>query len=486
MAFKSTPFRQTSLYKRRYFLAYGFMFIVLLAIISIDINTIPNGIPQSAMHTAVQSQSVGNLSSPEWIVNAPFHALQKISMFVFGVSRASLVLPSVFFGMVTIVLFLLTMRKWFRASTSVIVTIIAITSSPFIGMLRSANPDIMLSFWTIMLLFGAVKLLVKQERAFGWKVFVAVSAVGLAYTPLGIYPLVSFALGGLFHPHVRSRVRRIMLRRKIYLLVIAGVLLIPLAYYIVKIPGGWKVLTGWNQVTQTLADPHAAGAAIYSLYISFWNNNFVGATPVPAFNVATIILALLGLFRAIRESYTARSYALLIWVAIVGVAAVFIPFSVELVVLPVLLLVALGLETLVSYWRQLFPRNPYARTAGLVPLVVLLIAVSGSNLTRYFYNNQYIDNPIYLNSLPSIKNSLKIEGDHATTLVTTPSTVDFYKLLQRKHPKLTVTAKPPSTITQPTMVAPEVKTSYNMPPSLIWTSYKKENSVTLRVYRPND
>lgn len=485
MAAKTNLFQQPLLYKYRFFIAYSFMLIMLLLILSIDINILPSGISESAMQTAAQSQTTGSLTSLEWIINAPFHALQKVSMLVFGVSRASLVLPSIVFGLATIILFLLTMRQWFRESISVIVTILAITTSPFIGMIRSATPEIMLSFWTILLLFGAVKLLIKKDKAFGWKALISVAAVGLVYTPLGIYPLVAFVFGGLLHPHVRSRIRRIALRRKIYLITIAAILLTPLVIYVVRTPDSLTTLVGWDQISQTIADPKGAVAIIYNSYFNFWNNSFVGVTLVPAFNIASVCLALLGLFRAVRESYTARSYALLTWTIVVGLVVIVVPYSTELVIMPFLLLTALGLDTLIRYWYQLFPRNPYARMAGLIPLIVLLVTISGSNLTRYFYNHQYIQNPLYLKSLSAIKNTLRREGDHAVTLVTTVPTVDFYKLLQRNYPKLAVTTELPAAIAQPIMVTPEVKKSYSTPPSRILTSYEKDNAVTLRVYRPN-
>jgi hypothetical protein len=50
---------------------------------------------------------------------------------------------------------------------------------------------------------------------------------------------------------------------------------------------------------------------------------------------------------------------------------------------------AMGISTLLSNWYQLFPRNPYARLAGLIPLAVLIGGMVLSGVNRYMYGYQY-------------------------------------------------------------------------------------------------
>src|SRR3546814_8074549 len=56
---------------------------------------------------------------------------------------------------------------------------------------------------------------------------------------------------------------------------------------------------------------------------------------------------------------------------------------------PLVLLLTSGLEGLVGYWYRLFPRNPYARIAGLLPLIILVVALVISGLDRYAYGYYY-------------------------------------------------------------------------------------------------
>ncbi|HRQ86905.1 MAG TPA: hypothetical protein PLY16_02230, partial [Candidatus Saccharibacteria bacterium] len=53
--------------------------------------------------------------------------------------------------------------------------------------------------------------------------------------------------------------------------------------------------------------------------------------------------------------------------------------------LPSVLMLAAGLTSLIGYWYRLFPLNPYARVAGLIPIVVLVGTLIFSGLERYFY-----------------------------------------------------------------------------------------------------
>ncbi len=42
------------------------------------------------------------------------------------------------------------------------------------------------------------------------------------------------------------------------------------------------------------------------------------------------------------------------------------PIFTSVTFVPIVLLLAAGLTSLIGYWYRLFPRNPYARVAGLI------------------------------------------------------------------------------------------------------------------------
>ena len=109
----------------------------------------------------------------------------------------------------------------------------------------------------------------------------------------------------------------------------------------------------------------------------------------PAFGIPILLLGLLGLYRLFSANYTAKSYIITIW-AIFLIPIVILQYSaVNFTFLPLILLVAFAIDFLIRSWYQLFPRNPYARIAGLLPLAVLVIGLTLSNAERIMYGYHY-------------------------------------------------------------------------------------------------
>lgn len=484
MAFRSSFLQQATLYKFRYLLGYGFIMILLLFIIGADIGSVPSGLSQAEMQQAVASTSMHVGFDMSWTINGVYNFIQKLSVEAFGLSRLSLILPSLIFGTVTIAFFSLTMRHWFRDSVAVVATVLTMSSIPFITMLRSATPEILLPFWTMLLLYGAVRLLVKREKAFLWKLTIVIACAGLLYTPFGIYPLLAIFGSAFFHPHVRSRFRHIKRIRLFVLAVIAVLSLIPLGIYIFQHPAGAASLVGFDLIRADFTNVRQNIAQIYDMYLNIAKNGFSGTQIVPVYNLATIALALFGFAKCVRDRYMARSYVVLTWTGITVLTTLFLPSIVVLTFIPMSLLVAIGIDALVLEWYRLFPKNPYARVAGLIPLTILFLGIGSGNISHYFNNHNHIANPYFTQSLPAIQEALAIEGDHAVRLVTTEQNVPFYSILKKEHSYLSVVTTLPATAEIPTFVLPEVGKTMNTIPSRIVTSERADNAVVLRIYRP--
>lgn len=475
---------QATLYKYRFFIGYMLIVAVVLVTLLVDINTLPNGISQAEMDSAVASINTTSAAPLSGLVNLPFHLVQKVSISLLGLSRLSLVIPSIIFGVATLVLFWLTIRHWFRESTAVVATLVAATTIPLISMIRSGTPEIMLPFWTILFIFASVRFLINREKAFRWKLTIAIAGIGLIYTPYGIYSLVAFLISGILHPHVRSRIRHVPPTRIVILSGIILLGLIPLALAIIHDPSLIYTLTGLDHIAYMPQDLLANALRALHIYGNFTNNSIDGTIVTPAFNIATIALMLLGLFRLIQTHHTARSYALLIWTAVTTFIVLFITQSQSIILMPSLMLLAIGITALISEWYTLFPHNPYARLAGLIPLSILFIGIATGNLAHYFYTFRYIDTPAYSASLSAVKRSIVTEGTRHTTLVTDATTRDFYAILNRRYKNLTVTTATPPTVEQPTFVLPTVGVPYASPPSRIFVTSSQNNNIVLRVYRP--
>ena len=426
MAFWRPSFiQQATLYKFRFVIGYALILAFLVIVLTIDIRILPEGVSLRGMDTVVTSMHTQPNASLDWVVNAPYHLLQQLSVVLFGLERLWIVLPSIVFGALTMVLFLLTMRQWFSESIALVTTLVALTSAPFITMVRSDTPDIMLPFWTVLLLYAAVKVLVKQEKAFVWKIFAVIATIGLLYTPFGIYPLLAFIIAGSLHPHVRSRIRRIKLHRKLTLLGLLVVGVVPLLLYSIWHPQALAALVGLNAFQTSLADFQATLHVLYVSFISFMHSGFVGMNIAPAFNLASICLMLLGLLRCLKDWHTTRSYVLLIWGAVSLPVIILAPHEQQTILLLAMLFLAIGSETLIAEWYKLFPRNPYARIAGLIPLTVLFVTIAVTGVTHYFNNHRYLENPTYRPSLAAIRQTLDADPNKPLLLVTDEPTVAF-------------------------------------------------------------
>ena len=59
------------------------------------------------------------------------------------------------------------------------------------------------------------------------------------------------------------------------------------------------------------------------------------------------------------------------------------------IIIPIAVLSAAGVESIIDKWYSLFPENPYAHLFGIVPLVVVLSMIIGSGLSHFIFGYHY-------------------------------------------------------------------------------------------------
>ncbi|NCU30552.1 hypothetical protein EOM57_01980 [Candidatus Saccharibacteria bacterium] len=485
MAFYKSLISQITLYKYRYFLGYGIIVALILISLMLDINTIPNGISRAEMNSAITSMNLNPKDSLGWIINAPHHVIQRIAIEMFGLSRITLLAPSLFFAIFTIILFNLTIRRWFSGGVAVISTILASTSTSFMLLTRSGTPDVMLPFWTVLFIYAGVGFLINHEKGFFWKILIVLSSIGLIYTPYGIYTLVACVIGGITHPHVRSRLRHIRPVRVMVLALLGLIGIIPLIIYTIQQPMQFITLIGLDQLPNSMDQLRANLANIASFYLDFTNSRVVDLYITPIFNITSVALMLFGIFRLAQKHHTARAYVMLSWAGVTILVILLLNQSPQIAYMPAMFLLAFGMTTLIEEWYKLFPRNPYARLAGMIPLGILLFGIAGSNLAHYFNSFRYMPSPAYSASLSAVKQAVRLEGNRSVTVVTDTASKQFYEILKNDYSNLSVTDQLPEKISQPTLVLPSASNGYDeKSPSRIFVTWTKDHNVVLRVYRP--
>lgn len=157
----------------------------------------------------------------------------------------------------------------------------------------------------------------------------------------------------------------------------------------------------------------------------------------PFFGLGSMLLIGLGLFRLIKTRAATQSYLILIWMLILTPIITLNPDKAIISFLPMTLLLATGLDYLIDYWYSLFPRNPYARVAGIIPLLVLVSTLVWSGFERYTYGYHY--SPQIYSYFSDDVNLLK---NRDTQIVVSEKEKPFYLAMKVYHKNLDVQTQP--------------------------------------------
>jgi len=480
---KPSILRELLLYRYRYVVGYALFVVFLFGLLLVDIGNVPGGISQSEMTSSVSSNSLNPLAPlASDVINLPYHLLQKLSIGLFGLSPLSIRLPSLILAFIAAIVLAVTLNQWFRKGIAILTLLIGTASVPFISMGRIGTAGVMYMLLLLIILLGAVKLTTKGRRTFVWKLVVASAGLLLFYMPLGIYAVLALMIAGIFHPHVRYQIKHTKPWQVLILILTAGVLLAPLIIAGLHDADTIQLLFGVDQIKEKLTISSMVGSVIsIGKTLFLFNRPFTGEVVAPFFNLTFMFLIAFGLVRAIIDRHSARSYLLLIWLAISIPLLIFNPSQFALLFVPCLILMAVGLETFMREWYQLFPRNPYARLAALAPIFLITLGLVSIAATRYFYGYYYTDTSnTYHPELVAVRETVK---PHVPTqLVVTSNQVAFYDILRSKYPQLSVVSPANAETKREQIVL--ARSGFSRPdvPTEIVTSHLANDAVLLRVY----
>lgn len=417
---------QFFLYRWRYVIGYSLIALLLIAVLVYVARYIPGGLSDQEMQSVVTTDGLSWSNPLGWIIpNAPYYWLQSIIFSSFGVTIFTIKLPSLILAAVSAVGLVLLLRRWFKPNIAVLTSFIAITTGQFLFLSQQGTPSILYVFWPVALLLLGTQITRGKHLRLLWKfLFAAVAALSL-YTPLSVYPLIAITLAVTLHPHLRNAVRQLSKLRIAFVVVLAAILLAPLAYSIWLSPQLGLTLLG----VPSSWPPDLAGNALTGLkqYFLFWQPSDT-TLMTPVFGLGSVLLIGLGLYRLFRTRETTRSYLIMIWVLLLIPVLLFNPSFTSVTFLPAVLLLAAGLMSIITYWYRLFPRNPYARALGLIPLAILIVALISSGLARYIYGYHYSPSVA-----PLFSQDLSLLPKGTTELVVSDGEKPFYTAVSHYH-----------------------------------------------------
>ncbi len=423
------------IYRWRYII--GFVVIVggLIGLLLATLH-VPGGVSKSEMQSVVVSTSTSsdNLLGKDTsrIEHLPYHALQHLSVKTLGVSELSIKLPSLILSFASVALLYGLLRLWFRRNVAVITCLIIVATGQFLLMSQLGTPLISYLFLSTALLFSASMIARTNRFAPFW--LITASAVGALclYSPLGIYVILALAITCMVHPHARFLILKQPLWAQITSLVLFVILAAPLLIAIAANPSLLIVLSGFDAELSSISWPHIKDTL--GQYVGF-------DTPAnseilrPAYGITTMLLALLGLYRLFSARYTAKSYILTIWIVTLIPLIIFHESTVAFALVPLVLLIAFAIDYLIRSWYGLFPRNPYARVAGLLPLGVLIVGLTLSNIEHFFYGYHYSPSAAstFTKDVRLLNMTLNGVDQEKVTLIVSQDNLKFYQAFNKYY-----------------------------------------------------
>lgn len=358
------------------------------------------------------------------VVDLPYRLFQKMSILVFGLTPYAIKLPSIIIGLLLGLLLVLLLNRWFKSNVSLLASILMILSTPFLFLAGSGTPLIMIVFWPTLLLWLGSKIQGENRPKPMYSLLFAIALLLAIFTPYMLYFAVFCVFFVFLQPHLRFVVKSLP---KLPLVVVGIIILAgigTLAMNIISHPAtimellfsdGFEISKFFSNIGSGLAP------------VFLWNGSLENVFLTPLVSLPIFALALIGLFSTTKGFFASRnsiaSLLLIFTVAITG----FNPQAVIFLILPCSILIAHGLKYLLEKWYGLFPENPYARIAALIPLSVLFATILVPSLLQYIYGYRY--NPSVVNEFSFDLNIIREQLTDETLLVR--DNYEFYKILER-------------------------------------------------------
>ena len=411
-------------YRWRYQIGYTFIIAAFIALLGFATLYVPGGLSNTEITTVANSPGL-NLKNPEnlAIASAPYYLVQKGVFTIMGVSDFSVKLTTLILAIITGIGAVLLLRQWYRSNIAVLATAIMITSGQFLFVAQLGAASICYILWPVWLLLAGIMVTRAERFKVFWKVLFALLIPLSLYTPLSIYLVGAILSSAILHPHIRLKLKRTPWWQKISLAVVMLLALAPLGYLIWTRPAlGWQLLgipSTWP------IDIMSNLSQLAGQYLSFMTpTNAALMTPFVSLGAAVLIV--LGVLRLLETRYTARSYTITAWTILLIPVIIINPKFTTVTFVPLLLLLASGIDFLLRSWYKLFPRNPYARIAGLLPLSVLIFALVFTGVNRYIFGYHYDPQTVKHFNFDLTLFDHEVQSNKPLTLVVSPEEKAFY------------------------------------------------------------
>ena len=347
----------------------------------------PAGLSEAELESVVTSEHTSlNTILNGNIVDLPYHVLQKYSVRFFGLTPYAIKLPSIVIGLLLGALIVALLNRWFKNNVAIIASILTMLCSSFLYLTTSGTPLIMLVFWPTLLLWLGSKIQGKTAPRPIWCFVFAFFLLLSILTPHLIYLAVLIALFVLASPHLRFTIKSLPKLPLILtgIVILAGIGVIgyiglrhPTTMATLALMLDFNFSQYWHNLTTAF------------LPFFSWNGNVESTFLSPLVGLASLILALTGLFSTAKGFFASRNSIASLLIIYTVIISGFAPNSAILLILPLSILIAHGIRYILTKWYDLFPENPYARVFAIIPISLFLGVIIISDVSHFIFGYRY-------------------------------------------------------------------------------------------------
>lgn len=327
-------------------------------------------------------------SSISTIIDNPINAPYKITVFAIDsvINNALLAtrLSAAFFGVLTLGLFYIGVRHWHASRTAFLATVLFACSAWFLHAARLGTPDILLPFSILLLAVSSYWIATAEHSKLSY--LAALVAIGLSiYTP----GIIWFIILGLIlrHKDIRLIRRRLPLQYQLLVYLLFIVLIVgPLTYSILKHPSVITALLGlpetWPSIVEAIKN-----FALLPVNLLAWTSEDAQTHlgNLPYLDSFAAIMFPLGVYYYFKYRSLARAKLLALCLIVASVlVALDGPVSPAILLPIAYIVVAGGIALLLGQWLTVFPKNPFAKSLGILLLTLAVTMSCVYNLRAYF------------------------------------------------------------------------------------------------------
>lgn len=382
MLMKTRTLKELLLYNYRYWIGYSIVIGFIVYFLGWRLGSLVPGLSAREISTAAANTSLLEiLKLPIY----PLHSfLQWASIELFGVSPFILRAPSVVIALLTAFFLYQLLKKWFGKPTALLSTAIFVSADWFLFIARSGTGAIEFSFWLCLALLSFTKLLERKNK---WVLLYAISLAGLILCPFGIYAVITLLVSLFMSRVFRERAKEASIWLKIpSVLIVVGTFIATIGLSIGNIALA-RSLVGIETIptiSEFIRNLFFNASAIIAVFPTA--SQTVSPTGILFFRFFELIFVGFGVIMLWRTRVNRLNLTVLILSVVLVIAGGLSPVSLggSLLFIPAAIFMTAGIRHFIYRWQKTFPKNPYARTAALIPLAFLFITAVGLHYISYF------------------------------------------------------------------------------------------------------